>query len=260
MPAFVSRARAGAAAVAEKLSRAKVMAAPDPARVRAGLLRWFARHERPFFWREGPAAMPLTRFQVLLVEFLLWKTNAARSESVIRRIVERYARPSLVIGRTVIQLEDELRPLGLYKRRAHCLVAFSRQLVERHGGEVPGSVAELSRLTGIGQYAARATACMLEGSRLMPVDSNTTRMFGRLFGIDGPGVRTPSAEWDARMAAFVPARHPRRFLWATMDFAAAVCTARDPRCPSCPLRPQCVTGRARVSELTVSRERSRLAR
>ena len=220
---------------------------PDPARVRRRLLRWFSRNARPFFWREGIGGEPLTTFQVLLVEFLLWKTSA-RAEATIQAIVRRYAAPEDVLRRSLSELEDELRPLGLHRRRARCLLAFAQQILERHGGVTPTGVGPLQALTGIGQYAARATACVLAGSRLMPVDANTARIFGRLHGVEPPSVRQPDASWDARLLAFVPPREPRRFLWATMDLAASTCTPREPRCASCPLVSDCVTGALRAPE------------
>ena len=216
--------------------------APDPARVRARLLRWFRANGRDFFWREGPSAASLTPFQVLLTEFLLWKTSA-RAEAVIKRIVLAAPDPKAVLRRSRAQWETRLRPLGLHRRRAHCLLALSRQLVDDHGGVVPTDPKELQRLTGIGQYAARATACLLAGSRLMPIDANTSRIFGRLFGGEAPPLRVPGPQWDEALLPFVPPRAPRRFLWATMDLSAAHCLPRNPRCPGCPLRPECVTGR-----------------
>ena len=57
---------------------------------------------------------------------------------------------------------------GLHRRRAHCLLALSRQIVEDHGGIVPTEPEELQRLTGIGQYAARATAVHFSMSRATP--------------------------------------------------------------------------------------------
>lgn len=224
--------------------------APDPARVRSRLLRWYRANARDFFWRDGPSALPLGRFQVLLVEFLLWKTNAARSEPVIRELVLRHSDPREVSEVSVARLQDDLRPLGLHRRRAACLAVLSAQLVERHGGDVPPDVAALQALTGIGQYAARATACVLEGSRLMPVDANSSRLFGRLHGTPGPPVRTPGARWDALLAPYVPRRAPERFLWATMDLAAAHCVATRPRCSGCPLRRDCATWRLTTSAMT----------
>src|SRR5204863_3717284 len=130
-------------------------------------------------------------------------------------IVLAHPTPESVLARTLEDLERDLRPLGLFRRRSRCMLAFSRQIVERHGGVVPRDVADLQRLTGIGQYAARATACLLSGSRLMPVDANTTRIFGRLHGAEGPGVREPGSLWDERLTPYLPVREPRRFLWAT---------------------------------------------
>jgi A/G-specific adenine glycosylase len=210
------------------------VSSPDPARVRARLLRWYRSHARDFFWRDGPAAAPLTPFQVLLTEFLLWKTSA-RAEPVILAT----ASPAAVRRLTRAQWEQRLRPLGLQRRRARCLLELARQLEEEHGSAVPTEVEELERLSGVGQYAARATACLLAGSRLMPVDANTARIFARLFAEEPPDRRVPGEAWDARLLAFVPRRVPRRFLWATMDLAAAHCRAGRPLCEGCPLRDEC---------------------
>lgn len=185
----------------------------------------------------------MTPFQVLLLEFLLWKTNAARSEGVIRGIVDGFPGPEAVLRRSVAELEELLQPLGLFRRRAACLDRFSRQLVEDFDGELPTDARSLQTLNGIGQYAARATACLLAGSRLMPVDANTSRIFGRLFDEEGPPVRTPGQAWDERMEPFVPKREPKRFLWATMDLSAAFCRPREPRCGECPVRRECGVGR-----------------
>lgn len=223
---------------------------PDPARCRRALLRWFTKNARSFFWRQPG----LTDFQILLVEFLLWKTNA-RSAPVIEEIVRRYPEPAAVLKRSRAQLEDELRPLGLFRRRAACLLAFSQQLVSEHDGVVPHDVDALQALTGIGQYAARATACVLASSRLMPTDANTGRIFGRLYGEAGPGPRKPGAAWDERMLRFVPRTAPRRFLWAVMDLAATTCVPKNPRCGECPLRGECATGKVISPRIAPARRR-----
>jgi len=208
-------------------------------------MRWFAAHGRDFFWREGPSAVELTPFQVLLTEFLLWKTSA-RAEPIIKRIVLATPSPQAALRRSQVQWEKRLRPLGLHRRRARCLRALSRELIDEHGGVVPTDPAMLQELTGIGQYAARATACMLAGSRVMPIDANTSRIFGRVFGLEAVHVRVPGPEWDARLASLMPRRSPRRFLWATMDLAAAHCRPRKPQCPSCPIRLECELGRKAI--------------
>ena len=108
---------------------AKAGRLPDPARVRKNLLRWFSRHRRDFFWRGDFAdGAPLSDFQFLLVEFLLWKTNA-RSASLIERIVRRHPSPDAVLVRTRAELEEELRPLGLFRRRAACMLVFAAGLL-----------------------------------------------------------------------------------------------------------------------------------
>ena len=109
---------------------------------------------------------------------------------------------------------------------------------------MPTEPKQIQGLKGIGQYAARATCRVLDGPRLLPVDANTSRIFGRLLGIEGPPVLTPGADWDAWLEPFVPKREPRRFIWAVMDLCAAHCKPRKPDCAGCPLRADCATSAA----------------
>ena len=234
---------------------------PDPQAVRRKLLRWYRREARDFFWRDGASSRALSPFQVLLVEFLLWKTEASRAEPTILRIVQAFPEPAAVLARSQAELEELLRPLGLFRRRAHCLLRLSEQVLALPGGRVPTDPVELARLTGIGQYAARATACLLARSRLMPIDANTTRIFARLFAAEGPDLRRPGAAWDERLLPFVPTRQPKRFLWATMDLGAACCVARRPRCEVCPLKRDCLSaagsGRHQAAGRDVDRQTAR---
>nr|WP_231947657.1 A/G-specific adenine glycosylase [Jiangella sp. DSM 45060] len=126
-----------------------------------------------------------------------------------------------------------------YPRRALRLHAASAAIVDRHGGAVPSSYDELIALPGIGDYTAAAVASFAFGARHAVLDTNVRRVFARAVA----GTQYPPAPTAAerRMALdLVPdAETAPRWAVAVMELGALVCTARSPRCSSCPLAASC---------------------
>lgn len=125
------------------------------------------------------------------------------------------------------------RGLG-YNRRALNLQRAARTIVSEHGGRIPGEVAALQRLPGIGPYTARAVAALAFGQAVGPVDTNVRRVLGRITGSNASGVGLQ------RIAdAVVPADRPSDWTHALMDLGATVCRRAAPRCAECPASPWC---------------------
>jgi A/G-specific adenine glycosylase len=124
------------------------------------------------------------------------------------------------------------RGLG-YNRRALNLQRAARTIVS-DGGRVPGEVAALQRLPGIGPYTARAVAALAFGQAVGPVDTNVRRVLGRITGSNASGVGLQ------RIAdAVVPADRPADWTHALMDLGATICRQAAPRCAECPASPWC---------------------
>jgi A/G-specific adenine glycosylase len=133
-----------------------------------------------------------------------------------------------------------------YPRRALRLHAAAVAMVERHGGEVPGTPPELLALPGVGPYTAAAVSAFAFGRRVSVVDTNVRRVFARL--VAGAGQAAPSltrAETDLA-TALLPDGVGAARTWsaAVMEVGALVCSARSPRCPDCPVRDLCAWQRA----------------
>ena len=121
-----------------------------------------------------------------------------------------------------------------YNRRALDLQRAARA-VARDGW--PRDVPGLTRLPGVGPYTARAIASLSFATPVGVVDTNVRRWLLRRFGVlDRP--RALQALADALAA---PGRGPDVAAWthATMEFGAAICRARDPRCDVCPIAAGC---------------------
>ncbi|WP_165847774.1 A/G-specific adenine glycosylase [Ammonifex thiophilus] len=204
--------------------------------VPARLLAWWEGHRRHFPWRE-PGLSP---FAVLLAEVLLKRTTATAAARVYPVLLARYPNAHALASAPPGELEVILSGVGLQRQRARGLKEMASYLCANAGGEVPRDLGELLRVPHIGPYTARAVLVFAFGEPLGLVDSNTVRVFQRLFGGTAPQGRGLRA-YQGLADSLVPPDRPREYNWAFMDFAALVCRPGAPQCGTCPLGHVCAT-------------------
>lgn len=152
--------------------------------------------------------------------------------------------------------------LGYY-RRARLLREAAVAIVERHGGRVPGTLAELLALPGVGRYTGGAVASMAFGQREAIVDGNVARVLMRVSGREGAaGDRESQAWcWERAEALVGVAASPGRFNEGLMELGAVVCTPRRPGCGVCPLAGVCEARRdGRQEEIPTAKVRGQTPR
>jgi len=109
-------------------------------------------------------------------------------------------------------------------------------IVDEHQGRVPGDLAALRRLPGVGPYTARAVAALTFGQPVGAVDTNIRRVLGRAAGgVEGLEPKALQVLADE----LVPVEGPGRWTHALMDIGASLCRPRNPRCVVCPLKEWC---------------------
>jgi A/G-specific adenine glycosylase len=205
--------------------------APHVAMVQAGLLSWYAVEGRDLPWRRTRDPYAILVSEVMLqqtqVERVIPKWHAWLAEFPTLRALAT-ASPAAVIR--------AWQGLG-YNRRAVSLHGLAREVVARFDGRLPGTVAELRSLRGVGPYTAAAVACFAFGQAAPVVDTNVRRVLGRVFGCP-----TRSVGETERLAEVVLPK-PQAYAWnqALMDLGATVCAAGRPKCLMCPLLGVCRT-------------------
>lgn len=205
-------------------------------RFRRALLRWGASNGRSFFWRSADA----TPFSILVAEILLAKTRSELVHEVAPKILERFPTPAALSTARPRVLERLLYPLGLQRKRARQLIACSRSLTERHGGQVPRSREILLTLPAVGRYAANAIACVAFDEPYAVIDANVSRVYQRLFVLAPPPPRLSAAHEMWHVAEkILPKRNARRFNWALLDLGGTVCRPKRPKCDVCPASSFC---------------------
>ena len=192
------------------------------------MLAWYAASHRDFPWRATSDP-----YAVLVSEVMLQQTQAARIAARFGRFMDRYPTAEALAGASSADVLAEWSGLG-YNRRALALQRAAAT-VSRDGW--PRDVAGLAALPGVGPYTARAVASLAFGVPAGVVDTNVRRWLLRRFGgpdeprrlqaladsLAEPGIGADVAGWTH----------------ATMEFGAAVCRSRDPRCEACPIARGC---------------------
>ncbi len=177
----------------------------------------------------------------MVSEFMLQQTRVARVEAYYHRFLERYPSLDRLAAAPAARVRESWDGLGYY-RRAVNLHRLAREVMRDHGGVIPRDPELLRRLPGVGHYTAGAVASFAYERRTPAVDTNVARVLRRAFGVTGS---------DRQVCDLAAAILPRRgkaawaFNQAIMELGALVCTAREAKCPVCPVRGVCATGKKR---------------
>ena len=210
--------------------------------VRRRLLAWYGLEHRDFPWRR-------TRdpYAVLVSEVMLQQTQAARIAERFPRFMARFPTAEALAAAPSAEVLAEWAGLG-YNRRALALQRAAAAVAERGW---PVDVEELEALPGVGPYTARALASLAFGRPAGVVDTNVRRWLIRRFrATDAPRALQVLADALATADSDDAAAE---WTHATMEFGAAVCRPRAPRCDTCPIAAGCPS-RDAAAAVTVPRQ------
>ncbi len=128
-----------------------------------------------------------------------------------------------------------IRRLGLWQAKARNLAKLGAQLVERHGGQVPATRAELEALAGVGRKTANVVLNIAFGEETMAVDTHIFRLGNRTGLAPGRNVR---AVEEALVKRCPPSMLRDAHHWLILH-GRHVCKARQPECWRCPAVAAC---------------------
>ena len=211
----------------------------DPASLALALEEWFPGAARSLPWRRERSG-----YRALVSELMLQQTQVSRVIGAFDAFMERFPTASALAQAPEDEVLAAWQGLGYY-RRARLLHAAARAVVERHGGEVPGTEHELRTLPGIGRYTAGAIASIAFGERVPIVDGNVLRVLSRVAGAPARVADAASERWAWEQSARLVAQSssPAVLNEALMELGATVCTPAAPRCGGCPAAGACAARR-----------------
>ena len=199
------------------------------------LLGWYAQCARVLPWRENHDP-----YRVWVSEIMLQQTRVDTVIPYYLRFLEQLPDIPTLAAAPEEQLLKLWEGLGYYSR-VRSMQKAARLAVEKYDGQLPGSVEELKKLPGIGEYTAGAIGSIAFGLPVPAVDGNVLRVVSRIINshkdVADPKVKTEITEL---VTAVLPTDCVGDFNQALMDLGATICLpGANPRCEACPLKDLC---------------------
>jgi A/G-specific adenine glycosylase len=197
---------------------------------RRALLRWYDKNRRDLPWRHTHDP-----YRIWLSEIMLQQTRVAAVLDHYRVFLKRFPEVKSLAAASESSVLAAWSGLGYY-RRARMLRQCAQKIVTEHRGRFPQTSDALQALPGIGRYTAAAIASIAFSEPVAVVDGNVERVLQRLAGRS----LTAKDTWQ-HAQSFLSEPRPGDFNQAMMELGAMVCTPRQPKCKTCPVRKWCAT-------------------
>jgi endonuclease III len=174
-------------------------------------------------------------FELLIAVILSAQATDVGVNKATRRLYPVANTPAAILALGEAGLKTYISTIGLFNAKAANVIATCRQLVERHGGEVPRDREALEALPGVGRKTANVVLNTAFGQPTMAVDTHIFRVANRTGLAPGKTVRAV----EDRLLKAVPAEYLLDAHHWLILHGRYVCKARKPDCPQCVIRSLC---------------------
>jgi endonuclease-3 len=174
--------------------------------------------------------------ELLVATILSAQCTDERVNAVTPALFARYRTARDYAEANPDELSEMIKSTGFFRNKTRSLIGMGTALVERHGGEVPRSMEELTAVPGVG----RKTANVVLGNAFgvdegVVVDTHVARLSQRLRLTR----HTEAGKIERDLMALVPRKEWTLFPHLMIHHGRAVCQARKPRCEICPVNDLC---------------------
>jgi endonuclease-3 len=174
-------------------------------------------------------------YQLAVAVVLSAQCTDKRVNRVTPAFFERFADFDALSRATPTEIYEVIKSVSYPNNKSKHLAGMAKIVVEKHGGQLPATRAELQALPGVGRKTANVLLSILYGMPTLAVDTHVFRVSRRIGLADG---KTPAAV-EKRLVELIsphliPAAHHLLILHGRY-----VCTARKPQCASCVLADLC---------------------
>jgi endonuclease-3 len=148
-----------------------------------------------------------------------------------------YPTPKALAEASVEEIEQYVRPCGLYHVKAQNTKDACAMLVNEYGGQLPDTMEELLRFPGVGRKVANLLLGDIFHKGGTVADTHCIRICGR-FGMYPEALKDP-VKVEKIMDELIPQKERCDFCHRVVQFGRDTCSARAPKCETCPLADLC---------------------
>lgn len=177
-------------------------------------------------------------WKLLVMGRLSAQCTDARVNIVCEELFERFPTAESMAYGDTNEIEEIIKPCGLYRMKADNIREASRMLLTDFGGVLPDNMEDLLKLPGVGRKIANLLLGDVFGKEAIVCDTHCIRICGRL-GIYPEKEKDPT-KIERILRELIDLREGSDFCHRIVFFGREICTARSPMCESCPLADLCL--------------------
>ena len=174
-------------------------------------------------------------FELLIATILSAQCTDVRVNMVTPGLFKKYKSAKDWAKADLKQIESDIRSTGFYHNKAVSIKGACTRIVEQFGGKVPGTMAELVELPGVGRKTANVVLGNAFGTPAIACDTHVIRLSRRL----GLSENSDPVKLEFDLAEIVPKKSWTVFSHALILHGRNICKARKPDCENCPISKYC---------------------
>lgn len=179
-------------------------------------------------------------WRLLVMGRLSAQCTDARVNIVCKELFRRFPDAVAMAAAELADVEELVRPCGLYHTKAQNLIDASKMLMEDFGGVMPSDMDDLLKFPGVGRKIANLLRGDLFSLPAIVADTHCIRLCGR-FGMYPETLKDPTRV-EKILSGLVEPAEQSDLCHRLVQFGRDVCTARAPKCAGCPLTALCRKG------------------
>jgi len=174
-------------------------------------------------------------YELLIATRLSAQCTDARVNLVTPALFEKYPTMESFANAEFEDVCEIIHSCGFYHGKAKSIIEMCKTMLEKHNGEVPDNMEDLTALSGIGRKTANLIMGDIYGKPAIIADTHCIRISNRLgfAKSDRPEIV------EKQLKACIPAEHQTKLCHNFVFFGRDVCSARNPKCEKCPLIDVC---------------------
>ena len=177
-------------------------------------------------------------YKLLVMGRLSAQCTDERVNIVCKELFEVFPTPKDLADADICEIERIIRPCGLYKTKAKSLKSMCQRLVYECNGVIPSTMQELLEFEGVGRKIANLILGDLYKQPAIVADTHCMRICGRL-GFYPEGKKDP-LKTETIMSELIEPSEQSDFCHRLVLFGREFCTAKNPKCDTCPLKNLCI--------------------
>jgi endonuclease-3 len=175
-------------------------------------------------------------FELIVATVLSAQTTDVIVNKVTPNLFARYPNASSLARANQADVEQLLSRIGMFRQKAKNIIGLAAKIVKEHGGCVPGTLAELVELPGVGRKTANVVLGVAFGTpEGVVVDTHVQRLAQRI----GWSHNTEPEKIEQDLMRLFPREIWDRVGHVLVFHGRRVCFARKPACPSCVINDVC---------------------